>query len=116
MCESKSGSSIGCRVDVAGERLGPVGEALVDPVDLVGVLVVLQQVLVLVGERALVLVRPRGELGTGRWTARSAGSPPVRWIQSNASIVMTLRFEESLKSDEKKPAMYVTLLFALSVS
>jgi hypothetical protein len=50
---------VDARVDVADEGLCPVGQALVDPVRLPGARVVLQQVLVLVRERALIGQRPR---------------------------------------------------------
>ncbi len=46
--------------DVSRQRLRPVGETLVDPVELVRVLVALEQVLILVGEDALVETRPGG--------------------------------------------------------
>ena len=46
-------------VGVASDDLSEVDLALVDPVDLVGIGVVVQQVLVLVGENALVEERPR---------------------------------------------------------
>ncbi len=46
------------RLDIAGHRLRPVGEALVDPAELRAVLVVLEEMLVLVGEDALVQEGP----------------------------------------------------------
>ncbi len=39
-------------------------------------------------------------------TGSCAGSAPVRWSQSNASIVITFRSKISFRPDEKKPAMY----------
>ena len=108
MCESKPavGDRQG-RVDVADERLRPVGEALVDPVDLVRVLVALEQVLVLVREDALVEGGRAGALVQASGTGRPAGSRRCDASQSKASIVITLRSKNALICDEKNPAMYV---------
>ena len=39
-------------------------------------------------------------------TGSSGGLAPVRWSQSNASIVMMLRSKTSFSWSEKNPAMY----------
>ena len=96
-------NTVAVGVDVAGQRLGEVGQALVDPVHLVRVGVVLQQVLVLVGERALVEDGRAGRLVHRSSVGSSGGFAPVRCGQSNASIVITLRSSSSLNCEEKKP-------------
>jgi len=71
-------------VDVAHQRLCVVGQTLVQPGVLAAVHVVLQQVLVLVGERALVVARPRLQrvtagvgLGVGGRVVAGAVQPVV---------------------------------------
>ena len=92
-------------VDVAGEGLREVREALVDPGGLERVGVVVQQVLPLVRERALVEVGRAGRLVHRSAVGSSGGFAPVRCAQSNASIVITLRSNSSLNCEEKNPAM-----------
>ena len=102
---SKPGRDRDGRIHVADERLRPVGEALVDPIDLVRVLVALEQVLVLVGEHALVEARP-GRCARARVGRRVVGRVRTGAMQPvEASIVITLRSKKPLTCDEKNPAM-----------
>src|SRR5918994_3067776 len=59
------------RIDVARQRLRPIGEALVHPRDLRVVLVVLEEVLVLVRKDSLVQKRPGGRVQA--WIRRRLG-------------------------------------------
>ena len=73
---SKPLTVTGREADVAGHRLRPIGETLVHPVELRVVLVVLEEMLVLVGEDALVQERPTDRIRARVGRRRVAGRRP----------------------------------------
>ena len=104
------------RIDVADERLRPVREPFVDPVDLARVLIALEQVLVFVREDALVEMRPcRGaRTRVGRRVVRrvrAGAMRPVEGIDGHHVPIeerVDLRREES--GDVREPAGVVLVV------